>query len=566
MNKLGVRAAMLVISLSPFLFSCEKEISTRGSGKKVDIIVSVNNSDYESDYSILRSQEKKKMEAETVHIPLNDNYFLAATLRAEPVEELRGEAEFAPNQKIRFMAFDGATEVGSAIYTWNGSRFVPDDEPLGVESDNDVVYHFVAYSFFGDPTAEPDDEDVEEGILPAQDLVWGEKDQKIYDNEADRTVSIVMKHQFSRVQAMVDASTIEDAQVTGVSGVVIAGGKKADLTVRTGSVAASSATGADVTAALENWTSEDGGKARLSGYKVFYPSLTTITFATLDITIGEIPLAQLTNQSVTFAQTLLANTNYRVVLDVRENRWAHSNIYWDDALNSGAGGLTFDKKRTNPSHADYQGVFFKWGSLVGISPVGDNTNAGLFIPDNIASRTWDATKNLSSTNTPWGSAGLNDVPSLIGPGVGTVLDTENHLYNLSDDETYATFTGDICKYLGGDDWRLPTRGVDLVYFASTEFISGLPFETGNNPNDVSGQGSIGSAAGLTYTAYGSVFFPASGYQHGNVGSDGLYYVGNRAYTADQYPAFTFDQSSISWNDFGPSMALSVRCIKKLPTD
>jgi hypothetical protein len=377
-----------------------------------------------------------------------------------------------------------------------------------------------------------------------------------------------MKHKFSRVRVQVDASTI-DAQVTAVSGVVIAGGKE-DVTIvaKTGLV---DSYGNDATETFGSWTSENGGKARRSEYKMFCPQLTTVTLDEIDLEIDENPMV-LEDRVITFTRTLSPNTSYTVMIDIRENRWAHSNIYWDDALNSGAGGLTFDKKRTNPYHADYQGVFFKWGSLVGISPVGDNTNAGLFIPDNIASRTWDATKNLGSMDTPWGSSGLENVPSLAGTSPGSedfAIFRVNYLYNLSNSTAYADFTGDVCRYIGGDDWRLPNMGGDLIYIYSAGFVSGIPFPVGTDPSDASGRGSMGSTTGATYSAWGSVFFPASGFRGGileNVGSQAYYFVGNEDNIAGHIPLLNASSSGMYWVSHGDVMALSVRCIKKLPTD
>jgi hypothetical protein len=370
----------------------------------------------------------------------------------------------------------------------------------------------------------------------------------------------------------VDASTI-DAQVTAVSGVVIAGGKEeVTIVAKTGLV---DSYGGDATETFESWTSENGGKARRSEYKMFCPQLTTVTLDEIDLEIDEEPMV-LEDRVITFTRTLLPNTSYTVMIDIRENRWAHSNIYWESSLNSGAGGLMFDKKRTNPSHADYQGVFFKWGSLVGISPVGDNTNVAntaLYIPDNINSRTWDGTKTLASTDTPWGSAGFNNVPYTVSPGEGNLANATNYLYDLSSDETYAAFTGDICRYVGGDDWRMPTWGVDLAYL-KLPFISGPPFEVGNVPSDASGQGSIGISAGVTYTAWGSVFLPASGYRYGilgylnSVGRTGWCFVGNKSTLENTSPGRSFSYAGVGCVYFTieDPCAAPVRCIRKLPTD
>jgi hypothetical protein len=567
MNRIGVKAAALLVSLPLFLLSCEKDALRHGTGEKVTINFTVSNGDYGAD-QIMRSEKIK--DSETVSIPLNGNYFLAATLTPEPAEEIRAVAAFETGQKIRFMAFNGSVEVSSAIYTWDGSKFVPDGDPLGVEPDNEVLYHFVAYSFFGDPTTEPDDDDIEAEILPAQDLVWGEKDQKVYNNETSRTVPILMKHKFSRVQVKVDVSTIDDAQVTGVSGVVIAGGKKADLTVRTGSLAASSAAGADVTETLGSWTSENGGKARLSGYKMFYPSLTTITFATLDLEIDGNPLP-LTDKSVTFSQTLDENTSYRVVVDVRKYGWAGSNIYWKAVTDVSdpkyPGYLTFDKVATltadDPlSSRYYQGVFFRWGSLIGIAPV-EWAPPGyplLFIP--VSGGNWDNTKYVNSSHTLWPSAGTwASIPYVTTNIIGS--SSENTLYN----QGFTDYTGDICTYIDVD-WRMPNS----AEFGATHDYSLIGNGMDGSPDPDSGRRSIRN--GVIYNPDG-VFFPVSGGRYHETGwsiyrfiagTDGHYWSGSAYVQGDI--AFCMILGPVFYPNYSDYRAcgFSVRCIHKLPTD
>jgi hypothetical protein len=570
MNRIGVKAAALLVGLPLFLWACEKDLGERGSGKKVTINFTVSNGEYGEDQEILKDAGAKEAKPETVYMSLNDNYFMAVTLTPEPAEEVRATAAFATNQKIRFVAYNGVSEVGSAIYTWNGSRFIPDDEPLGVEPDNEVMYRFVAYSFFGDPLTEPDDGDVEEGISPSQDVVWGSKDQKIYNNETSRTVPILMKHKFSRVQVKVDASSI-DAQVTNVSGVVIAGGKKADLTVRTGAMAASSAAGSDVTAAMTNWVSVDGGKARQSDCVVFYPSLTTITLAAVDLEIEGVPLP-LTNKSVTFAQALATNTSYTVVVDVRANRWAYSNVYWDDVNKE----MKFDKWATpeaiaaNSSH--YQGVFFKWGSLIGISPVGGTAAANVgdvavYIP-NVSARTWDDTKTISNLG---GYASIKHN--------GTTLQTVPYTYRYSnallDFPNYGDYIGDICNYIDGA-WRIANsldygNGSD-EYYGPSNYID-IIFSAGpSTTTDPGGKNLMGNA-GVTYVSdTGTAFLPTTGYRHyltsgvlGEVGVVGCYWTGTGYHTTSMARRIYFYSDDVHSDvaDYR-ECATPVRCIKKLP--
>jgi hypothetical protein len=549
MNGIGVKAAALLVGLPLFLLSCEKDLGERGAGKKVTINFTVGNEGYGADQQILKGSGVKEAKPETVYIPLDNNYFIAATLTPEPEEEVRATEAFALNQKIRFVAYNGAMEEGSAIYTWDGSEFVADDEQLKVEPDNGVTYHFVAYSFFGDQMAEPDDEDVEADIEPVQDLVWGEKDQEIHNNVAGRTVQIVMKHKFSRVRVRVDASSFVDAdgvelaEITDIDDVVIEGGKKMNLTVKTGVVAAS---GSDITGEMDAWTAPKPS-TRLSGYKLFCPALTAVTVGSLDIEIDGTALATLTNKSATFALTLGENRSYTVLVDVRELRSAYSNIYWDDVNKR----MRFEKTKgtaVTENSNQYQGVFFKWGSLVGISPVGGETqgdvsNVIVYLPT--SGGNWNATTSTVGAQGGWNSIPFTDTSD---------LDYGNWLY---EHPAFNNKKGDVCNYID-NDWRMQSENEPSSSYSP--WISG----TLSNAN----------AAGTGIVTKGRIretlFFPASGYraETGISTSDfGIYWLGscrNAFYTYGFVKGFDATVGIMSPSYRNAKEGASIRCIKKLP--
>ncbi|MDR1883258.1 MAG: FimB/Mfa2 family fimbrial subunit [Prevotella sp.] len=154
--------------------------------------------------------------------------------------------------------------------------------------------------------------------------------------------------------------------------------------------------------------------------------------------------------------------------------WAGSNIYWD-ATNS---CLTFDDTPdTNPTgdatgHEGYQGVFFKWGSLIGIDPMrGDagatwtnsssNTNK-VYVPDASVPSGWrSVTAGASSTYYTWGNIPYADA-SIIG---NETLPARARLYEITTPANIANHRGDICRYLTetgkapgadkGTKWRIP---------------------------------------------------------------------------------------------------------------
>jgi hypothetical protein len=596
MNGKEIGATALVIGLSLFLFACEKEVAERGSGRKVDIIFSVNNSGYGANHPIQRSSEIKNTEAETVYIPLDDNYYMSATLVAEPAEEttlddsqLRVAEPFEVDQKICFVVYPVAsdTPLDVAIYTWNGTKFVPDVDPLGVVPDG-TDYHFVAYSYFGDPTETPADTDIE----PFQDLVWGEATKPIVDNETSRTVTINMTHKFSRVRVKVDASTITNAKITDIEDVVIDGGEKADLTVKTGVVAP---TGVAVTETVVGWTSVDAGKARQSGYKVFYPSLTKITIGSLDVEVDGTPLPQLTDLSVVFSQALVENTSYTVLVDVRESMWARSNVYWV-STGGNTGYLTFDT--ADEGHQGYQGVFFKWGSLVGLSPAQTNGSdafsgaTAVYIPTYNSSdpeaSTWvRSTSHSYQGGTYWNvtTVGVaeNDpghIPYIDGTygatGATFLSDPAQNTPAM-----YAGKRGDICRYLSSGSTgthvvRGSYRSPKFADFGTTtDWTTGAAWqeETANLKDDGT---SImadrlatpnGGAYGEKMNAKGGLILPGSGRRNTGGGrsltAGGYYWAASIAvYGKNAYNVIIGSSSiTLGYTYNENSYAQPVRCIK-----
>jgi hypothetical protein len=550
MNRKWVEAAALIIGLPLFLLACERDISERGSGKKVAINFAVGNEDYSADQQIMKGAGAKDLKQETVYVPLDDTYFLAVTLRPEPAEETGGEGSqlratpFLLNQKIRFMAFNGSVEVGSAVYTWNGSQFVADDEPLGVEPDNGVVYRFVAYSFYGDPTEEPSDTEIE----PWQDLVWGAADSEIHDTEAGRTVQIVMKHKFSRAILYVDVTTT-GSLLYRVSDVEIEGSTKADFSsVRDGTLV--STPDSEITATFENtgWTPTSASLYKVhSAHKILFPSLTKVNIGTLQLASSGGYTAH--NLSASFTQTLAENASYQIWVDVRMRRFAQSNIYWV-STGAGIGYLMFDKTLVDPTHQYYQGVFFKYGSLVGMGVSSwsyGNVDPTLYIPP--------------SSGTDW----ISSYTSADAPTLWPEEEGDHIPYNYTD----VTYTGDICNRID-NDWRLPKMaewGVAADYgpfvrpnwdFLPTKVDGTALVTAGHTFNSVSGIGFLPAGGWLYYDDdYG---FTIQG-----VGEQAFYWsISEYAYYGWRSVREIYSEVSPRESGLAPASPALVRCIKKSP--
>jgi hypothetical protein len=165
MNMKGRHLLIGLWGLLLLLAACEKD--GMGDGKTVEVVFSARSAGYGTNDEILRSI--KAIKPERVIVPLDDDFYFSATLMPDTASDLRAAVFLENNQKIKLAAFDGGTEVtGSPVtytYSTGTGRFTPVGAPLGVEP-GATVYRFAAYSYYGDPTATPD----ETGITGDKDL------------------------------------------------------------------------------------------------------------------------------------------------------------------------------------------------------------------------------------------------------------------------------------------------------------------------------------------------------------------------------------------------------------
>jgi hypothetical protein len=313
-----------------------------------------------------------------------------------------------------------------------------------------------------------------------------------------------MTHKFAQVRVKIDASTIATA-ITDIGTVTVLGGKTVNLTERTGSV---SIPGTNADAAQEVEFPPSTSNVRTSNYYTYWQAITGVSISSITLTISSVAKT-FTGLAVDFAKTLAAGKSYTLEVDLKKLIFAGSNIYWD----AGNSWLTFDEV----GNSDYQGVFFKWGSLVGISPIGSSPNipsVALYIPD-VGAGTWDGTKTVSTSD--WGSCESIPFFDLTGSISGNMYG--NYLYDHPD---FGNYIGDICAYLTGKtgvpagSWRIP----NMVEFGDATNYSGW-IEGSTSVLNAEGTGIMGRGKN-----YFSLFFPASGQRFP---SGSLQQVGNYAY-------------------------------------
>jgi hypothetical protein len=479
-----------------------------------------------------------------------------------PSDALRA-SPLVDQQKVRLEAFSSGTgsQLDAADYHSDAlGRLILDDpdQPLEV---NAGTYDFVAYSYYKSTsnltTSNIDPRDY--------DLIWDKVSKEITATEAGRTVSITMGHLFAKVRVRVRTRAISNAQITFMDGVEIEGGKKANLSVWDGSLSDGSA----VTQEVDDWPGVTFPDDEVdSGYYTFYPSPTRIRIGELRIEVDEVEYS-FQDLFADFSQALEGGHSYTLVVDLKGTPWATSNVYWDGT----AQRLTFDTSpNANPMR---QGVMFKWGSLVGVSPVGTwvDYSTPIYKPTGTTPVTFTKTTAASFTAIPVLDIGSASISGYYVP---------NYVSDNTVDDPVAG-TGDICRYIGVvdptragyrlpnyDDCHFPYEELLEMWWYDKLYLYGDPWTklAGSSWQEVSTTNDDGTSILTSGMCMDGATFPASGGRGvtpAGVGSYGAYDTGSvvREWDLNLGLSLTFSTYGLfpgNGVESGDSM-LSVRCIR-----
>jgi hypothetical protein len=283
------------------------------------------------------------------------------------------------------------------------------------------------------------------------------------------------------------------------------------------------------------------------------------------------------NWQYTYTIKLKVNESDTRITYKKSSIWAGSNLYWDGTK------LTFDIEETAANNKK-QGVFFMWGSLIGISPNGANNSSYgssvvLYIPPSGGT----LNSGTSWTNTTTGSSmgWTTKIPYMTS---GNSTDQTNTYLNdaaQNTDDNYKAYVGDICQYLSktgavSGSWRMPT--VKELNTTNTNAGGGIGWGTtgtttwanyGTYPGTSSGNadGQTPISWGAVYTVNGvSTSFPASGCRNYDNGT--LIGVGQSGYCWSSSSNGTYAFSLAFYNSFVLSAnyyyrqyGLPVRCVR-----
>jgi hypothetical protein len=580
----------LGLLLAGLLISCEQEGVLEESGEKVAVNILLGDVIYSGNETVTRGYVE---EAETVRVALGRDLFIYTTIKKDGEAEMRAESgktladnaemraesgeTLKDNVKVRVVAYEGTTIAATAEYTvLNGALTTA----TALEVSTGTAYTFVAYSYNSSTSPDyPDSSEEKITVKPSRDLLWGNTGStpKMITAE-DNSVAITMSHLFSQVKVKLTTDNVsEKPHIMSLSGVSLSPGNEADLTIRTGKLEANAAVAPQN---VSVWTGFDKVDVLSNPITVYTGTANPIYLNINSVTIDGYD-DPFTGIQARFKKTLVAGTSYTLVVSFKKTIWAKSNIYWD------GGKLTFDTQENG--HQGYQGVYFKFGSLIGISPalvgganVYKNTAVPIYVPvvdlNDIKDSYWNSTTTTAMGYSAWGSyesPATTDIPYMdksftddYGRDGTMAIDEANN-----DPETmWANYRGDICQYLCATgavdgDYRLPTsnefgpensatnwtsqvsasgwqrgdgtfaatlsagypdgRADFLSSTRGTAFDSSTPSHGGASATD---ERALGSGINVKM---GEVVFPATGMRIfnqegtlGNVGSTGTYWSGS----------------------------------------
>jgi hypothetical protein len=479
--------------------------------------------------------------SETVVVPVEGDLCMYATL-AEDAELRTDLAPIAAGTLVRIVAYDeDGGAVGNAEYkvTANGTDIEPVGTGLSVPAAGE--YTFVACSY--NETWTSPAYIATTFTSPYLDLLWGSEDATIVAGDND--VSILMKHKFSQVSAVVKTVNLSASHnITAIAFVSpITPSYNASLEMASGTMEKSGnyPTGLMFSTGIGTQTITSDPQLLFTGGD----TPVTITLASMTITDGVVTYSR--DFTAKFDMGLESGKTYTLIVDFKKVVWAGSNIYWTE---DDGGKLTFDAPHSSPGSTEdiarqtMQGVFFKWGSLVGISPASNgyatytyNNSTLVYSPVFISegSHSWSKLGVDPNFSPDWTDifAVDDDIPNPVDYTVSYLGSNE---YNTASDYAYwKEKKGDICRYISengygpGGNYRMPTIfefGKETYYY-----YDGFDGWTvvGTGTGDFSITKDDGTGLMPLYITNSGVIFPASGFRQGpplNPSlSDGWYWSG-----------------------------------------
>jgi hypothetical protein len=569
-------AILLLSGVAIFFASCEKE-DLGGAKEKIQINFTIGDLPYGE--TEMRSTGRE-LASETVAVGFEDGLQMYATLAEAESVPLRDAPSFGVGTRVQIVAFkkdgNGYVYEDDAEYEVT-SGGVESVNPVGLLLSSYGTYKFVAYSIQAETVPgysntpvvySPNNED--------DDPLFGET-ADILINSDNNDLSITMRHVFSKVKVKVGITgytaieTPMDIRFQGYA----ANLKNGDFIK--GNAQDQAFTFAEFTTTTSITSAERvvyAGNEAPTGVMIQSIKIDGTTYGWVEYLIN--------GPIIRFNMKLEPGKYYTLEMDFKKIVWAGSYVYWKSTGTGASGYLTFDAPNSGDSNQRKQGLLFRWGSLVGLSPAGSTANeaysssVGVYMPvyTNKDTKGWSVT---NSYNT-WA-----DVPYL-----GDNIPGDRYSTYLRDDERntdayWGNKTGDICRYISENGYGPEESGNRYRYCMPTGYecgnvpeYKGEAFDWVRTPDESWGSNSMLSTEGadgtrvfdshyITHTSTG-IIFPASGYRYT---TGALVFVGDAMHSWACSPSGTsrhrINATSTSFEAgyavSSGDVAFPVRCIK-----
>ncbi|MDR2805877.1 MAG: hypothetical protein LBB85_09645 [Dysgonamonadaceae bacterium] len=582
----------LLCSITFLLSSCEKEDVPQDS--TVPVRFSISGINYPGDETVIRSEGGAGKVLETVEQALSNGWYLESTLMEESAPPIRASYDAIVNgAKFRMVVYDKNDKyIADKEYTYDAATtdVAGDAFPLITGQQ----YKFVIYSNNTTASAPAYDKTVE--VTPNFDLLWGTATATI--NTTGSRINVSLSHLFTRVKVNTTIMGGTSPVITDIKA-QMSSNYTGRLTVANGMLAKKNVAAPQ---AFTGWM-DMGSNSVTSDYSIVYTEKDNpINMIITSLTIKDIKENVSSNISVKFAKMLDPSKSYFLKMIIHKGIWAGSNIYWDGTQ------LTFEPAGYTGPACYYQGVQFKWGSLVGVSPVDamyDPNRTTIYVPNYVSSNpTASSWSSCTAASKGW-IGGWRDNSNIIpymNNAHTSISRDDSYLIDAdrNTDAVYLKYKGDICQYISKTtqnsalkNYRLPLSSEfggwkDSTYNWATQsaaigWYKGRDDKNTQNAlfqgvtvSDATGKDVLDFNSGAGFATYLKAVFPASGFRVGDpqstvapgtlsdVGTYGTYWSGSAYYIgADLYAYVLYYYISSVRTGVGSSRqnGRPVRCIK-----
>jgi hypothetical protein len=418
------------------------------------------------------------------------------------------------------------------------------------------------------------------------DLLWWTQELTL-SGSAPAALSILLDYKVARLRVVIDCS-YNEWLISGIGSGATVGAVAAPASVNliTGGVSGGAAGDQSIT-----WPSTGMGRADFKQPSDSIVVVPTASNASLTVTLPkdlitrQSPMSKIPTTSGTYVITsnfstpLEAGKSYSLHVKLRAPKWAGSNVYWvwNDKADHSLGGYMMFDVYGDTDNEGFQGVMFKWGSLVGAPPLIDYSSNGVYDT---------APVYIPDGSNGWTTHIYYDQPNQSGPNWNAIPYWDHATYGDVIDNTHADdkYLGDICKYIRPAAYRLPKPeefGVgtvavtwDAVDPMTVPVAGGWVKGTLSWPETPSSTGgtddgqheAIDAGWGYVTNQTMNVTLPASGYMddYGTtnfLGYQGRYWSSMTASNTNQGMHLVFSPFNTNpTGGFGRDRAFPVRCV------